>query len=199
MTHTTLQNLPILDETTTKPEAAKHLKSAEDNHGFIPNMYGYMANLPAVMAQYNDGYAAFRVSADFTTIEQEVIFLIVSRTKGCNYCTAAHSMVPDIMSGVPKNVLTAIRTNSQIADPRLATLVDFTEAMMVERGRPDQSLLSNFLDLGFTVTNVFGVILAISVKTLSNDTNHLADTELDDAFQTYVSCPENCLMKAQTT
>ena len=60
MTHATLPNLPLLNETNAEAEAAGQLKSAKASLGFVPNMYGYMANLPAVLSQYNSGYAAFQ-------------------------------------------------------------------------------------------------------------------------------------------
>lgn len=35
--------------------------------------------------------------------------LAVSQVNGCTYCTAAHSMIADKKSGVPADVLNAIR------------------------------------------------------------------------------------------
>lgn len=66
MTHATLANLPLLSETNAEAEAAGQLNSARASLGFVPNMYGYMANLPSVLTQYNSGYAAFRSKGGFT-------------------------------------------------------------------------------------------------------------------------------------
>jgi AhpD family alkylhydroperoxidase len=185
MTHARLANLPLLDETSAAGKAGEQLKAAKESLGFIPNMYGYMATLPAILLQYNNGYTAFRSEAGFTPIEQEVVFLTISRANNCDYCSAAHSMVADKMSGVPQDVIAAIRTGIPLTDPRLSALVEFTEAMVTTRGLPKQELLTIFLEAGFAIQNVFGIILAISVKTLSNYTNHIAGTKIDDAFSDY--------------
>ena len=64
----------------------------------------------------------FRKDSGFTSTEQEVMFLAVSQYKGCNYCTAAHRMIAGKMSGVPKDVLQAIRTRQPIPNAKLAAL-----------------------------------------------------------------------------
>ncbi|MDE2593517.1 MAG: carboxymuconolactone decarboxylase family protein, partial [Burkholderiales bacterium] len=68
-----------------------------------------------------DGFAR-RIQSGFTPAEQEVVFLAVSQTNGCTYCMAAHSMLADKKSGVPKDVLQAIRAGQPIPDSKLASL-----------------------------------------------------------------------------
>ena len=66
--------------------------------GFIPNMYANMAHAPAVLNTYLTGYDLFRKESGLSSAEQEVVFLAVSKTNGCTYCTAAHSMIAEKMS-----------------------------------------------------------------------------------------------------
>ena len=42
--------------------------------------------------------------------------------------------------------------------------------------------MAAFLNAGYTRTQVLEVVLGVGVKTLSNYTNHIADTPLDAAF-----------------
>jgi alkylhydroperoxidase family enzyme len=42
--------------------------------------------------------------------------------------------------------------------------------------------VNDFLNAGFTPQQALEVVLGIGLKTLSNYTNHLADTPLDEAF-----------------
>lgn len=53
---------------------------------------------------------------------------------------------------------------------------------METRRRPTSSDLERFTEAGFSESDVLQVLLAISVKTISNYTNHLFDTEVDEAF-----------------
>ena len=161
------------------------LEQAKRQVGFIPNMYANMVNAPAVLDTYLHGYGLFRSESGLSPAEQEVVFLAISEVNGCPYCTAAHSMIADKMSGVPQQVLQAIRSGAPIPDAKLAALYDLTKEMVQSRGRPDAARLQAFLDAGYQEKDVLYIVLAIAVKTLSNYSNHAFATGLDDMFSAY--------------
>ena len=175
-------DLPKIDLDTAGAEARPVLEKAKAQVGFVPNMYAGMANAPALLETYLDGYARFREQAGFTPPEQEVVFLTISRVNGCGYCIAAHSMIGEKMSGVPAEVLSALREGREIPDAKLAALSAFTQTMVERRGLPAQAELDAFRAAGYTDAHVLGIILAIGVKTLSNYANHLMHTEVDEVF-----------------
>ncbi len=177
-----IETLPFKTVDDAPGNASELLKSAQKNLGFIPNMYRAMANSPALFDTYTHGYQLFRSESGFSPAEQEVIFLAISRENGCNYCVAAHSFIADKMSNVPKSVTDAIRDGSTILEPKLAQLASFSQKMVSKRGLPTQDDVEDFLAAGYTQINILEIILAISVKTISNYTNHLFHTELDDVF-----------------
>lgn len=174
--------LPALHPEQAVPLAKALLDDAQNKLGFIPNMYRVMANSPGLLATYIDGYTRFRELSGFTPAEQEVVFLTISRENGCTYCVAAHSFLADQMSGVPAAVTDAIRGGSPIPDARLAALYDFTRNMVTQHGLPSQADVQAFLAAGFSEHQILGVVLAISVKTVSNYANHLFHTPLDNVF-----------------
>jgi len=151
--------------------------------GFIPNMYAAMANSSILLDTYASGYKLFREKSGFSSIEQEVIFLTISRENACTYCMAAHSFVADVMSKVPKNITDAIRNDKSIPDSKLSELVNFTRTMVRARGLPKETDVKDFLGAGYSELHVLDIIQAISVKTISNYANHLFHTELDDVFK----------------
>ena len=55
--------------------------------------------------------------------------------------------------------------------------------MLDKRGHPDQDVVAMFLAAGYSEQHVLDILLAISVKTLSNYANHLFNTPLDDMFK----------------
>lgn len=175
---------PVATDAATDAQKAV-LDQAARAAGFLPNMYRNMANAPAVLSTYLHGYGLFRSESGLQPAEQEVVFLAVSRTNGCTYCMAAHSMIADKRSGVPVDVLQAIRTGRPIPDARLAALYALTTDMVRTQGRPDPALLKTFLDAGFRETDVLYIVLAIAVKTLSNYTNHAFATPVDAVFSAY--------------
>ena len=172
------------------PRAKPLLAKAKAQSGFIPNMYAGMANSPGLLQTYLDGYTAFRAHSGFTAAEQEVVFLTISRENGCDYCVTAHSMIADKVSKVPADVLSALRSGSSIADPKLAALGTFTSHMFTTRGRPTTASLQSFLDAGYSEAQVLEIILALAVKTLSNYANHVNNPKLDDAFAAYAWSPK---------
>lgn len=150
--------------------------------GWLPNMYGNMANSPGLLRTYLEGYDRFRSASGLTPVEQEVVFLTISRFNECTYCMAAHSFVADKISRVPTEVTAALRADETIPDAKLEALAAFTRALLAGRGRPRREDAAEFLAAGYEEGHMLDVILAISVKVLSNYTNRLFRTSVDDTF-----------------
>jgi uncharacterized peroxidase-related enzyme len=175
-------SLPLRQTGDADPNVSTPLLEAQKKMGMVPNMYRAMANLPALLDAYQNGYQQIREKSGFSAIEQEVLFLSISRENGCEYCVAAHSFIADAMSKVPPAVTDAIREGTPISDPKLEALRSFTRKMVASRGNPTTEDAEAFLNAGYSEEQILGVIFAIGVKILSNYTNHLFRTEVDPAF-----------------
>jgi len=176
-----LQTLKAVDEESAPTGSKEILQASLVQLGRIPNMYALMANSPGLLKTYRLGYDAFRSQSGFNKTEQEVVFLAISRFHECTYCVAIHSAIAD-MNRVDPEVTDSIRSGDLIKDEKLESLRVFTTIMLATRGRPQPNELSRFLASGFTELQVLEIILAIAVKTISNYSNHLFDTELDSVF-----------------
>lgn len=180
-----VKNLHPIEHASAQGKQKEILDLALKQVGFIPNMYAGMANAPAVLSTYLHGYSLFRAESGLQPAEQEVVFLAVSQVNGCNYCTAAHSMIAEKMSGVPADVLRAIRARQPIPNARLAALYATTTAMVQSHGQPSPETVKAFLDAGYKERDLLYIVLAIAVKTLSNFSNHLFATPVDERFAAY--------------
>lgn len=180
-----LKTLTSIDHASAEGGQKSILDAALKQVGFIPNMYANMANAPAVLDTYLHGYGLFRGESSFSPTEQEVVFLAVSQMNGCSYCTAAHSMIADKMSGVPASVLKAIRERQPLPDAKLAVLFALTQEVVRTLGQPSSNAVANFLAAGYSERDVLYIILAVAVKVLSNYSNHAFGTELDAKFAAY--------------
>ncbi|APG60512.1 carboxymuconolactone decarboxylase family protein [Christiangramia salexigens] len=163
-------------------EQKELLEKANNANGMIPNMYKNMVNLPGLQDTYDTGYNHFRKQSGFTPPEQEVVFVTLSIQNACGYCTAAHSFIADNMSKTPVEVTNAIREGKEIPDEKMKALSEFTKVMHDTRGNPSPEQAKKFLDAGYTEKHILGIILAQSVKTISNYSNHVFHTEIDEAF-----------------
>ena len=162
--------------------SATIMTNTKSKLGFVPNMYGLMANNDALLEGYTSTYNSFRANSGFSPQEQEVVFLSVAFENNCEYCVAAHSFVGDKKTNVPIKVTDAIRNNTDVPDAKLKALSLFTRAMTVKRGNPSQEDLDAFLDAGYTQNHILGVIAGIGTKTMSNYFNHIAQTPVDAIF-----------------
>jgi len=58
--------LPAIDPKQAEPLAMARMEEALNKLGFIPNMYGVMANSPGLLDTYIHGYERFRELSGFT-------------------------------------------------------------------------------------------------------------------------------------
>jgi AhpD family alkylhydroperoxidase len=165
----------------TAPEGAKEiLAGAEKAYGFLPNLLGTMAEAPTLVKAYTTLSRIFEETS-FSATERQVVLLTVSSENRCEYCVAAHSVIAAVQK-VPGEVVGAIRDGGPIPDAKLEALRRFTAAVVASRGRPAEADTSAFLAPGYGKQQVLEVVLGVGLKTLSNYTNHIAATPLDQAF-----------------
>ncbi len=163
------------------PEASKqYLQGAKNAYSFVPNLLGTMAEAPALL----EGYMVLAGIFDKTSLsetERQIIMMTNNRLNGCVYCMAAHTSISQ-MAGVKADVIESLRNDTPIADTKLEALRVFAAVINESRGWPTEAQVNSFLGAGYTQENLLEVILGTSLKVMSNYTNHIAETSLDDAF-----------------
>ncbi|PIW26491.1 MAG: carboxymuconolactone decarboxylase [Rhodospirillales bacterium CG15_BIG_FIL_POST_REV_8_21_14_020_66_15] len=163
------------------PAAAKEvLEGVRKNFGFIPNLLGVMAEAPALAKAYRTLAGLFEETS-FSPTERQTVLLAISSENGCTYCVAAHSVIAG-MQQVPQEVVGAIRDGVAINDSKLEALRQFAVAVNAKRGNVSDDDINQFFAAGYSPAQVLEVVLAVGFKTLSNFTNHITETPLDEAF-----------------
>lgn len=175
--------LPLVEFDTATESQKELLSITKKEFRMIPNMYKAMANNPILLKTYMDAYKGFRAQSNFSPVEQEIVFLTISVENNCNYCMAAHSLIADLVSKVPPNITDAIRNGGEITDTKLKSLNEFTSIMVNKRGNPSNEDVKIFFENGYNEKHILDIILAISIKTISNYTNHIFHTEVDPTFK----------------
>jgi len=165
----------------TAPEGSKEiLTGALKAYGFIPNLYGRMAEAPAALKAYSGLSNNFEQSS-FTATEKQIILLATSYVNGCNYCMAVHSTIGQMFK-VPQDIIDALRNNMPISDYKLEALRKFANAVVEKRGWVSPEEIESFLSAGYSKSQLLEVIVGVAQKTLSNYINHIVKTPLDAAF-----------------
>ena len=163
------------------PEGSKAiLQGATEKFGFTPNLLGVLAESPVALKTYTT-VAGMVGETSFDGTEQQVIVMTTSFENNCTYCMAAHTTVSG-MTGVPADVVESLRSGTPIADPKLNALANFTRALVQNGGAADAASIDAFFAAGYSKAQALEVLVGIAQKTISNFTNHLADTPKDDPF-----------------
>lgn len=168
------------DETSAPTDAATVLAAAKERYGFVPNLAAYIAESPLVLA------AVLKLSEQFdqsslSTPEQQTVLLTVSALNGCSYCKTAHTALGK-MADMSSEVLQDVIALRPLNDSRMEALRSFTQAVVEEKGWVSEQKVQNFLDAGFTKAQVFEVVLGVTLKTITNYSNHLAGAQPNEEF-----------------
>lgn len=165
----------------TAPEASRAtLEATAKKYGFIPNLFGVLAESPTAVQAYAAINRALEQSA-LSPVEQQVVALTVSATNDCAYCMGAHSAVAQMVR-ISEDVLAALRDQRPLSDGKLNVLRTLVLSILDHRGWVPDEDLENFVAAGYTQRHLLDVLTIVSLKTLSNYVNHIAHTPLDPQF-----------------
>ena len=165
---------------TASDKAKPLLKSAKAAFGFEPNLLGNMAEAPALLEGYMTLARIFN-KTNLSETERQIILMTNNRLNGCTYCMAAHTTISQ-GAGVANEVIKALRDGTPIEDPKLEALRTFAVAVNEKRGRPSEQDIEALLAAGYTRQTVLEVVMGTSLKVMSNYTNHITQTTVDEVF-----------------
>lgn len=166
----------------TAPEASRELLAKmKGAYGFIPNLGGAMAESPAMLGSLMALAMNFTKSS-LSPVEQQVVAIATSAYNGCGYCVASHSMAAK-KAQMSDQALEAVRTGGVIDDAKLEALHRFTRTVVEKRGWASDDEVQALLDAGYTQANLLDAIVGITMKTLTNYTNHIVHTPLNEAYE----------------
>ncbi len=174
-------SLPVHTVQSAPDAARPTLERVQKKYGFIPNLFGVLAEAPAALEAYA-GLGERFAQTSLSPAAREIVLLTASRENGCGYCVAVYSTTAR-RAGVPAAAIDAIRDDSPIDDRALEALRRFTRAIVQKRGWLDERDVNDFLAAGYQRAQILEVLVGVTMKTLSNYVNHLAATPLDDAFK----------------
>lgn len=168
---------------TAPAESQPLLDNSQKSFGMIPGLHAVMAEAPTLLEGYQVLHDLFQRTS-FDADEITVVWQTINVEHACHYCVPAHTAIAKSMK-VDDAITEALRNETPLPSDRLEALRTFTLAMVRERGEVDKATVQRFLDAGFTRQQVLEIVLGISQKVMSNYTNHLAETPVDEPFQPF--------------
>ena len=171
-----------IHDTDSAPLASQPiLAGVQQNLGFVPNLFGVLAEAPAAAEAYASLTDIFSRSS-FTATERHVVWFANIYENNCTYCMAGHTGIAKL-DKVPEEVIEASRSGKPYTDERLEALRQFTRSTVINRGWVSDEELAAFFAQGFSRQNVLEVIVGVAHKVISTYANHFASTPLDTAFK----------------
>lgn len=153
-------------------------------NGYLPNLIGVLANAPAALETYLT-VLGLNAKAGLTLAEREVVQITAARIHGCEFCVAGHTAIALKKAGLPATAVVALQFGAPTGAPRLDAVRAFAEAVIASRGAVDDAALAAFRDAGFDDAGALEVVLGVSLATLCNFANSLAQSPVNPQLEPY--------------
>ena len=169
----------------TAPEESKEiLQGYIDTMGFVPNLIGVLAAAPSAVRAYKALASEFQQSS-FNADELTVVWQTINHYHSCHYCVPAHAAIANMMKVEPSVTDTIIEGKS-FDDAKLETLRVTTLAIVDQRGDLSDEQLADFYAADYGEQQLLEILVGAAQKLISNYTNRLAKTPVDDLFAKFI-------------
>ena len=168
---------------TAPQESKASLEESVKSFGMLPNLHAVLAESPAILEAYKTLHGLFS-SASFNAEELTVVWQTINIEHECHYCVPAHTAIAHMME-VDAAITEALRNGTTLPNEKLQVLHETTLSIVRNRGRISDEELATFYAAGYGERQVLDIILGLAQKTISNYTNHIANTPVDEPFQKF--------------
>ena len=168
----------------TAPEESRPLlDNSMKAFGMIPSLHAVLAASPQTLEAYQTLHQLFQ-NTSFNAEELTVVWMTINVEHECHYCVPAHTGIAHMMK-VDNAIIEALRNRTELPTAKLQALHLTTLALVRNRGHLSDTEAKLFFDAGYGNQQVLEILLGISQKLISNYTNHLAETPIDEPFKKF--------------
>ncbi|MEM5421146.1 MULTISPECIES: carboxymuconolactone decarboxylase family protein [Paraburkholderia] len=173
-----MSRLP-LHTVESAPEASRpFLERSQAANGFLPNLVASLANAPVALETYLT-VGEINGRSGLTLAEREAVQITAAAIHGCGFCVAGHTAVALKKAQLLPTIVDALRDGVTSGDARLDAVAELTRDVITTRGAVADTSLAAFRAAGFSDANALEVVLGVSLATLCNFANNLAQNELN--------------------
>lgn len=174
----------LIDSANASAAIQEEFARSQKAFGFVPNLHKVLAVAPQALDAYKFLHEAFQKTS-FNATELTVVWQTINHYHQCHYCLPAHTAIAH-MQKVDSDIIDALYEALPLQDEKLRTLQKTTYALVDQRGVLSAEQEAAFRAVGYGDQQLLEIVLGISQKVISNYTNRLADTPIDDKFQPFV-------------
>jgi uncharacterized peroxidase-related enzyme len=177
-----------LNASDADDETAILLNRRERKWGKSFNVAKVIANAPAVLKIMDTSWDTLDQTS-LSISDRELIAMELAVSNGCHYCVPAHRYFAYEESKFDAHTIDQLERVSNgetlSEDGRLATVQKLVRRLEATRGGLSDEELENFQEQGVTPQQMIETIAEIAHCTVTNFTNRLAQTPLDEFTKKY--------------
>jgi len=179
-----MPSLPLHTLATAPEDSRPFLERSLAANGFLPNLVALLANAPEALETYVR-VGELNARGGLSLAEREVVQITAAAVHGCAFCTAGHSAIAVKKAELPVERVVALQEGRATGEPRLDALADFTRDVIAARGAVGEPSYQRFLGAGFDARQALDVVLGVSLATLCNFANNLAQPPINPQLEPY--------------
>lgn len=130
-----------------------------------------LAESPEMLGGFLQANAQFEAST-LDPLARETVVMTIATRNGCRVCVSMHTGRLRRL-GADAELISALRGQEPIGDPRLEALRRFTLRVLATAGEVSEDEVTEFLAAGYTRRNALEVVLGIGTYTMSTLANRL--------------------------
>jgi len=169
-----VSRLPVPEIATLDADLQKYFRKCQEKLGLVPNVLRAYAFRPARLRTFISMYNELMLSEDsgLSTLEREMIAVVVSSCNRCYYCLIAHGQAVRELSGDPQ-LGEMLVTNYRVAPlpVRQRAMLDFAHRLTTAPDAVCEADRQSLRDAGFSDADLFDIC---EVAAFFNYTNRMA-------------------------
>ncbi len=155
-----ISRLPVPAIDTLEPDLQKYLRICQEKLGLVPNVLRAYALRPARLRNFISVYNELMLSEEsgLSTLEREMIAVVVSSGNRCYYCLVAHGQAVRELSGDPQ-LGEMLVMNYRVAPlpARHRAMLDFAHRLTTAPDTSFEGERQVLRDNGFSEADIFDI------------------------------------------
>ncbi len=171
--HITALDLPIPERDQLTPEFQKYFAICDEKLGMVPNVLKAYSQNQAQLDAFSRLYNELMFGeSNISTLEKEMIAVVVSSENNCYYCQVAHGAAVRDLAGEPK-LGELMVMNYRVADlsERHRAMLDFAHKLTESPAKIEEADRQCLRDAGFVDQDIWDIA---NIAGFYNMTNRVA-------------------------
>lgn len=175
---------PLIDEATAQGDVARIFADFRRTKGtaFVPNFFKTLANAPAAMEGTWHVYRAVSNRGLLPTALKEMLFVAISATRNCQYCTTAHAAFCALL-GVDPATLTLLETHIAAIEPqRTRAVIQFAVHCATDPASLTQADYDRLRGQGITDAELIEIVAMTAFSVYATIVADALKVDIDPGF-----------------